>query len=44
LPQEVVTKAVFDDYVARIVPFELDETTVSDDLEDDCAGGACPIR
>ena len=44
LPQEVVTKAVFDEYVARIVPFELDETTVSDDLEDDCAGGACPIR
>jgi len=44
LPQEVVTKTVFDEYVARIVPFELDETTVSDDLEDDCAGGACPIR
>ena len=44
LPQEVVTKAVFDEYIARIVPFELDETTVSDVLEDDCAGGACPIR
>jgi adenosylcobalamin-dependent ribonucleoside-triphosphate reductase len=44
LPQEVVTKAVFDEYTSRIVPFELDETTVSDVLEDDCAGGACPIR
>lgn len=44
LPQEVVTKTVFDEYVARIVPFELDETLVSDVLEDDCAGGACPIR
>jgi adenosylcobalamin-dependent ribonucleoside-triphosphate reductase len=44
LPQEVVTKTVFDEYVARIVPFELDETTVSDDLEDDCLSGACPIR
>jgi ribonucleoside-triphosphate reductase len=44
LPQEVVTKAVFDEYIARIVPFELDETLVSDVLEDDCAGGACPIR
>lgn len=44
LPQEVVTKAVYDEYLTRIVPFELDETTVSDDLEDDCAGGACPIR
>ena len=44
LPQEVVTKAVYDDYISRIVPFELDETTVSDVLEDDCASGACPIR
>ena len=44
LPQEVVTKEVFDAYISRIVPFELEETTVSDTLEDDCAGGACPIR
>lgn len=44
LPQEVVTKAVYDEYISRIVPFEMDETTVSDTLEDDCAGGACPIR
>ena len=44
LPQEVVTKAVFDEYLSRIVPFELDETTVSDTLDDDCASGACPIR
>ena len=44
LPQEVVTKAVFDEYIARIVPFELDETLVSDILDDDCASGACPIR
>jgi ribonucleoside-triphosphate reductase (formate) len=44
LPQEVVTKAVFDEYIARIVPFELDETLVSDILDDDCATGACPIR
>lgn len=44
LPQEVVTKAVYDKYLSNIVPFELDETLVSDDLEDDCAGGACPIR
>jgi hypothetical protein len=44
LPQEVVTKEVFDKYVSGIVDFELDETTVSDTLEDDCASGACPIR
>lgn len=44
LPQEVVTKAVYDEYVSRLVPVTLDATNVSDDLEDDCAGGACPIR
>lgn len=44
LPQEVVTKAVYDDYMSRIVPMVLDDTDVSDELEDDCAGGACPIR
>ena len=44
LPQEVVTKEAFEKYVANIVDFELDETTVSDTLDDDCATGACPIR
>lgn len=44
LPQEVVTKAKYEEYVSRLVPFELDETTVADTLEDDCASGACPIR
>lgn len=44
LPQEVVTKAVYEDYISRIVPFDIDETSVPDVLEDDCAGGACPIR
>lgn len=44
LPQEVVTKAAYEAYTSRLVPFEIEETTVSDVLEDDCAGGACPIR
>ena len=44
LPQEVVTKAVYDEYVSRIAPFVVAETTVSDTLDDDCASGACPIR
>lgn len=44
LPQEVVTKEVYEEYISRIVPFEVDETTVSDTLDDDCASGACPIR
>ena len=44
LPQEVVTKQIYDAYMSRLVPLELEDTVVSDDLEDDCAGGACPIR
>ena len=44
LPQEVVTKAVYDEYVSRIAPFVVDETTVSDTLDDDCSSGSCPVR
>ena len=44
LPQEVVTKEVYDEYVSRLTPFELDSTAVSDTLEDECATGACPVR
>lgn len=44
LPQEVVTKEVYDEYLSRLAPLAMDETLVSDVLEDDCAGGACPIR
>lgn len=45
LPQEVVTKEAYDAYVAVIQPIELDKANDIDaELEDDCAGGACPIR
>jgi ribonucleoside-triphosphate reductase len=45
LPQEVVTKEAYDDYVAVIQPIELDKANDIDaELEDECAGGACPIR
>lgn len=45
LPQEVVTKETFEDYVSRIVPLEIDQANSFDELEDDgCATGACPIR
>ena len=44
LPQEVVTKAVYDEYVSRIAPFVVDETTVSDILDDECVSGMCPVR
>lgn len=45
LPQEVVTKDVYDEYAARIQPIEIDEANDIDaELQDDCSTGACPIR
>lgn len=45
LPQEVVTKEAYDEYVARLQPIELDKANDIDaELQDDCSTGACPIR
>lgn len=45
LPQEVVTKEIYDEYTSRIQNIELDKANDIDaELEDECAGGACPIR
>lgn len=46
LPQSVVTKDVYDAYVANLQPIDLSQGTDMLDavIEDECAGGACPIR
>lgn len=45
LPQEVITKATFDKYVAQLKDIDYVGIEVRDDaLEDACATGACPIR
>lgn len=45
LPQEVVTKEAYDAYSAVIQPIELNKANdINAELEDECAGGACPIR
>ena len=45
LPQEVVSKSVYDEYVASLKDIDLDAANSFDELEDDeCAGGACPVR
>jgi ribonucleoside-triphosphate reductase len=45
LPQEVVTKEKYDEYVAQLKEVELDsEGMMIDDLGQDCEGGHCPIR
>lgn len=46
LPQEVVTQEVYEDYVAGLKPIDYSgiEMTEEDLLEEECVGGACPIR
>jgi len=45
LPQEVVTKEVYEEYAANIQPIELDKSNDIDaPIEDDCVGGVCPVR
>lgn len=45
LPQEVVTKDVFDAYQSRLQPIDLEGSNTLEELrEEECAGGVCPIK
>jgi len=45
LPQEVVTKEIYEEYTKDLKPVYLDTVTVDDSmLDSDCATGACPVR
>lgn len=45
LPQEVVTKEVFNEYASRIQPLEIDQANSFEEIQgEECATGACPIR
>lgn len=45
LPQEVVTKGAYTDYVDQLLPVNFDTVHTYDELEDDeCATGSCPIK
>lgn len=44
LPQEVVDKDVFEAYVSRLKEFNIDEANSTDELDDPCATGVCPVR
>jgi ribonucleoside-triphosphate reductase len=45
LPQEVVTKETYDEYVSTLKPVSLEGTNTLDMIDDGgCATGACPIR
>ena len=45
LPQEVVTKEIFNRYVDHLLEVNFDKVHTYDELEDDgCSTGACPIK
>ena len=49
LPQEVITQEAYENYTSRLKPFDIDQYNVykeeDEELrEDECAGGACPIK
>lgn len=45
LPQEVVTKEQYDEYVRELGPVDLDSANSFEELSDaDCATGVCPVR
>lgn len=45
LPQEVVTKEVFEAYASTLLPIDLDSANTLEELDQEaCATGACPIR
>jgi ribonucleoside-triphosphate reductase (formate) len=48
LPQQPVTKEVYEAYVSQLKPLDLDHVGVQSeeavDMGGDCAGGACPVR
>lgn len=45
LPQEVVSEAAYNEYVAKLLPVELEALSGFDEIiGDECATGACPIK
>jgi ribonucleoside-triphosphate reductase len=45
LPQEVITKDAYEAYSSNLQPITLDQANSFDELLDqECAGGACPIK
>lgn len=45
LPQEVVTKEVFDKYTAQLDVVDIDDANSFDEILDaECSGGVCPVK
>lgn len=45
LPQEVVSEDTYEEYIAKLLPVNLNDTNSFDEIVgDECATGACPIK
>jgi len=45
LPQEVVTKEEYENYINRLLPIDLESANTFEEIKDEeCATGACPIK
>jgi ribonucleoside-triphosphate reductase len=44
LPQEVVDKKTFGEYIETLKEFTIDNQGAGDLLDEDCEGGVCPVR
>ena len=45
LPQEVVTKEVFDEYASRLTEVNVDDFNSFEEIFDaECSGGICPVK
>lgn len=45
LPQEVVSKSVYDEYVSTLTEVDFSDSNSFDEIQDqECASGACPIK
>jgi len=44
LPQQAVTKDVFEEYTNRLQPVNIDDDTGFDLVDEDCENGVCPVR
>ena len=44
LPQEVVSKEVYEEYVKDLVDVDLDNLNSHEEIEESCTSGVCPIR
>lgn len=45
LPQEVITKEAYEEYMSQLLDIDLDSANSFDELDsDECASGACPVR